>query len=220
MKKSDFGKVPALGYLSAPLTRLITVILVIGCLCPIPAIAEIASNDDMDRVCQNWLTYSVAQIGAWAGTTDPGIIGAEDIVENDTLLARYYEIYPDGFVVVPVLKSLPPVKAYCDNSRLDLHEADGFAVMLREVLQNRIRVFVDFYGSLEAVPGVTRTQSFIDSLRTLNRAFHEDSPAAERIPDSRAAVSELLFMIPKPDLQRFAIVAFPVANVTGYGDIG
>jgi hypothetical protein len=152
MKKAAFAKAPATRYPFAPLTILIAVLLAMGIFCPIPILAETASYEDMDRVCRNWLTYTVAQIGDWAGATDPRIIGVEDIVENDTLLARYYEIYPNGYIIVPALKNLPPVKAYSDNSRLDLQEADGFAVMLREVLQNRTRVFVDFYGSLEAVP--------------------------------------------------------------------
>jgi len=72
-----------------------------------------------------------------------------------------------------------------------------------ETLQRRI----------DALPGVSRTISFVDSLRMLNRAFHADDPAEERIPETRPAVSELLFMLPKSDAQRFTTVNHARANV-------
>ncbi len=66
---------------------------------------------------------------------------------------------------------------------------------------------------LDAVPGVSRTMSLVDSLRILNRAVSGDDPQAERVPDSRAAVTELLFMLPKGDSQRFLTVDHSRANV-------
>jgi predicted RND superfamily exporter protein len=61
--------------------------------------------------------------------------------------------------------------------------------VLREIeaLQQRIDV----------LPGVGRTLSLLDTLRVLNRAVGRDDPAQERIPDTRAGVTELLFMFPK-----------------------
>src|SRR5262249_48501099 len=66
---------------------------------------------------------------------------------------------------------------------------------------------------IAALPGVSQTRSFLDTLRRLNRAVSEDDPAAERIPDTRAGVAELLFMIPKSDLARFATVDQSAANL-------
>ncbi|MBW2230435.1 MAG: MMPL family transporter [Deltaproteobacteria bacterium] len=74
---------------------------------------------------------------------------------------------------------------------------------------------------IAALPGVSRTLSLIDSLRKLNRAFHADDPAEERIPDSRRAVTELLFMMPKTDLSRFVTVDHGRANViVRTGEVG
>jgi predicted RND superfamily exporter protein len=74
---------------------------------------------------------------------------------------------------------------------------------------------------LDAIPGVSRTFSFLDSLRRLNRAVSGDDPAAEAIPDTRAGVAELLFMIPKNDLARFATVDQSAANlVVRTGEVG
>ena len=113
--------------------------------------AERATQQEMELVCQNWLSYMVHQKGAWAGESRPQIVDVEEIVENNTLLARCFSISPGGFVVVPVLKELPPVKAYSEKYRLDVDEDGGFAQLLREVLLNRIRLFTRLYGSLDAL---------------------------------------------------------------------
>ncbi len=76
-------------------------------------------------------------------------------------------------------------------------------------------------AALDAVPGVSRTSSFLESLRLLHRAVSGDDPAAERIPDTREGVAELLFMIPKHDLARFATVDQSAANlVVRTGEVG
>jgi predicted RND superfamily exporter protein len=74
---------------------------------------------------------------------------------------------------------------------------------------------------MDAIPGVSRTLSLVDTLRPLNRAFHADDPAEERVPETRPAVSELLFMIPKTDLHRFATVNHGMANlIVRTGEVG
>jgi predicted RND superfamily exporter protein len=65
----------------------------------------------------------------------------------------------------------------------------------------------------DRVVGVGRTLSFADSMRMLNRAFNQDDPAHEIIPDTRPGVTELLFMIPKNELQRFTTVNHGLSNV-------
>ncbi len=74
---------------------------------------------------------------------------------------------------------------------------------------------------LDGVPGVSRTLSIIDSLRMLNRAVSGDDPEQERIPQTRAAVTELLFMLPKTDSQRFLTIDHSRANlVVRTGQVG
>lgn len=66
---------------------------------------------------------------------------------------------------------------------------------------------------IDAIPGVGRTLSLLDLLRVMNRAVSGGDPAAERIPDTRGGVAELLFLVPKGDLQRYATVDQSSANV-------
>lgn len=112
--------------------------------------AEIATREEMNRVCRNWLTKTVIQSGQWAGSTDPEIIATEDIAAGDTVLARIYSISPSGFVVVPTLKELSPIKAYSEKSVLDERQEGGFLALLRETLTQYFQIYANRYGSLEA----------------------------------------------------------------------
>jgi len=76
-----------------------------------------------------------------------------------------------------------------------------------------VRAIERMQREIEKVEGVGRTLSFVESMRMLNRAFSGDDPKEERVPDTRGGVTELLFMIPKFDLQRFATVNHGRANV-------
>jgi hypothetical protein len=75
----------------------------------------------------------------------------DEVVENDTLLARCFSIVPRGFVVVPILKELPPIQAYSEEYGLDVNQTVGFPQLLKEFLLDRIRLYAKIYGSLDAV---------------------------------------------------------------------
>ncbi len=84
-----------------------------------------------------------------------------------------------------------------------------------------LRALEEIQRQLEALPGVSRTLSFNQMLRALNRAVEAGDPAEERIPDTRAGVAELLFMIPKNDLRNFTTVNHARANlIVRTGEVG
>ncbi len=115
------------------------------------SLAEIADLAESRQVGRNWLTYITSQDGNWGGSTDPQLDQPIDIIVNDTVLGRYYEVEPAGYIIVPIIKELPPVKACSDEDRLDFSDPEGFSALIKDVLQNRVRMYVEFYGSLEAV---------------------------------------------------------------------
>jgi predicted RND superfamily exporter protein len=74
---------------------------------------------------------------------------------------------------------------------------------------------------IDALPGVSRSLSFLEPLRLLNRAIEGGDPAEERVPDTRGAVSELVFMLPKADLMRFATIDQSAVNLmVRSGEVG
>ncbi len=114
-----------------------------------PVRGELPTEKEMTLVCQNWLNLVVHEQGSWAGVTDPAITRFEDVVSGERLLARCYIIEPRGYIVVPNLKELSPVKAYSDECDWDLHGNGGAPVLIRDVLEDRLNRFVEIYGSIE-----------------------------------------------------------------------
>ena len=73
--------------------------------------ASVASSEEMELVCRNWLSQVVYDKGDWAGEINPDISKAEELVQDGQVLGRCFAIAPIGYVLVPVLKELPSIKA-------------------------------------------------------------------------------------------------------------
>lgn len=102
--------------------------------------AENANRDEMERVCVNWLTEYISTWGGWFGSLNPSILSSSEIRVGDTLLALCFHISPSGFVIIPVYKDLPPIKAYSENAALDEKQSQGFMRLLKNELKARIEI--------------------------------------------------------------------------------
>jgi predicted RND superfamily exporter protein len=76
-----------------------------------------------------------------------------------------------------------------------------------------LRLLERLQAEVDAVPGVSASISVADILRQLNRAMERDDPAKEVIPDEREAVSDLVFLVPKAQMRRFANSNHSAANL-------
>ncbi len=115
------------------------------------AAAELATPAEAEIACRNWLAYQVHARGDWAGTRDPGVEFVTDLQSDDgTVLARCFTISPDGFVVVPVLKELPPAKLYHDSGRFAVADEGGLVQLVRERLTLQIQYYEELYDDLDA----------------------------------------------------------------------
>jgi hypothetical protein len=112
--------------------------------------AELATNSEMDLVAENWLTLITHEKGDWSGHRMPTVSGVRQMTSGETVLARVYSIEPGGYVVVPALKALAPVKATSEEVSLDVDQQEGMAALLREVFTDAHRAYIHYYGSLEA----------------------------------------------------------------------
>lgn len=112
--------------------------------------AEIPTQREMEAVCRNWLTYATSQQEGWGGERGVSIASWSDLRAEGMLLARCFRIAPRGFVVVPALKEMPPVKAYSEEYSFDVDGTDGFPALLRDDLLSRFRLYVEAYGTLDA----------------------------------------------------------------------
>jgi hypothetical protein len=113
--------------------------------------AEIVSAAESERVTANWIRFLAERDGAWAGSSNPQIDSVEPFTDGTgQLLARVYAVNPRGFVLVPVLKEMAPVKVWSTESNFNVNNNQGFVQMLREILGEQVSSFIAAYGSLEA----------------------------------------------------------------------
>lgn len=66
-----------------------------------------------------------------------------------------------------------------------------------------LRILESLQDWLEAQPEIGGTTSLVDYLKLLNRGFHDNDPAALRLPESRRLASQLLFFGGSDELERF-----------------
>ena len=126
-----------------------------------PLIAEMAKESEARLVCENWLSFAKFQNDDWLDSENPKILDVIDIKVNDTLLGRCYNIEPTGFVIVPVLKEMPPITVSSDIGHLDDFTGEhGPAALIRDLLAHRIRLFTAVHGSLDEVESAKSRQIF------------------------------------------------------------
>lgn len=122
--------------------------------------AEKATVEEMNQVCQNWLSQRVFQSGSWAGSDNPKILSIDEIFDGNQVIGLCYNIEPQGFVIVPVLKELPPIKVFSEDCNLDINKTEGMAQLIKDILNQRTEVFINNYGSMEYVEPVEEGSLF------------------------------------------------------------
>jgi hydrophobe/amphiphile efflux-3 (HAE3) family protein len=150
---------------------------------------------------------------------------------------RYARVWLVGFGCAALVALLLIPRIEIDTDYLSYFDADAPVRLDFEAVNARLSGAVPIYVTLgpdapgrfrepevlrsmerlqrasEQIPLVSRTHSLVDTIRVMNRALSADDPAAERIPDTRPAVAELLFLAPKGDLDRYTNANHSRANV-------
>ena len=127
--------------------------------------AELATEQEMANVSANFVTETVARTGKWAGQSAPSLGAMHELRYQGILVARYYDVLPQGYVLVPILKQTTPIKAYSDESNLGADQESGFTAMVAEVLYQQMQSYEEVYGSLTVAPTVGGPQLFDPSHR-------------------------------------------------------
>ena len=113
--------------------------------------------------------------GPWAGDPNPTIDAVEPILADGRTVGWCFAVKPDGFVVVPALKELPPVKCFSENGCPEFDEQQGIGGLLRDALQRSTTRFEAAYGDVAATPAADDGRLF--GLKNRDAwAFYAQSP--------------------------------------------
>ncbi len=150
----------------------------------------------LDRLADFCCRHATGVLAAWAVITAIALAAIPHIVIDTDYLTFFDKASPVRRDFAAVREELiGPVPIYVEL----LGEEEG---AFREPAN--LRFLERLQAEVDAVPGVSASISVADILRQLNRAMERDDPAEERIPDHRGEVSDLVFMVPKDQMRRFA----------------
>jgi hypothetical protein len=92
---------------------------------------------DARAICRNWLDSVVISQGSWAGTDSP-VINSYSKLNADNLLVGYkFDIEPSGFVIVPSINELAPVKSWSETG---LFMDGGYSGYVIDNLHSRVEL--------------------------------------------------------------------------------
>jgi predicted RND superfamily exporter protein len=156
-----------------------------------PPRVVVARRDGLDRMLaaladavtgsrRGWVALGVALIAAAA------VGGATRVEVSNSLKNQFFE----------------STALRIDERALNAHfgGTSTFYVMVEgkqpDALKNPavVSAIEDLQRGLAAVPGVGKTESYVDYLRKMNRTFHGDRDEFERVPSTEAEVSNFLFL--------------------------
>jgi Peptidase C10 family/FG-GAP-like repeat/Secretion system C-terminal sorting domain len=92
--------------------------------------------DQATRAAENYLAFNMS-VDQWDGSANATVQLERTLVHNDETIGYYFEINPDGWLLVPAYRELPPIKASAEHGRLDFDHPEGFGMILENVLRDK-----------------------------------------------------------------------------------
>ena len=210
----ELGTYAMVGVASATCLSLIGVPAVLARLPLDPRVGGVAQGADPAQrslnVALGELAHTLSRVrrpllGLWLVVALLAVLAIPRIVVDTDYLSYFSAEDPirvDFEAVNTSLAGVVPISVVIDG---------GVPGALREPA--RLEAIEQLEAELALIPGVSRTVSVLDSLRQLNRAFHRDALEWERLPESRPAATEFLFMMPKSRTSRLITIDHARANV-------
>ncbi|MCK4304277.1 MAG: C10 family peptidase, partial [Candidatus Eisenbacteria sp.] len=130
----------------------IILVICLAAIVPRSGVAELASPEEMRRICENWLAFASFPTNTRNEVDVLTIAEVIEIVSDDTLLAHCFTLDPVGYVVVPALKGITPIKAFSGECPWDCEQRRGLPQEVHGSLLRQFRAFASVFGSLDAVP--------------------------------------------------------------------
>jgi predicted RND superfamily exporter protein len=184
-----FGLLTAFGIMSALVLEL-TFIPALRSLLRPPTVTT-SVRDGLDRLLARLAGVVTGNRRAWVAVgvvvvAAASTVGASRVVVNNSLKNQFFE----------------STKLRIDERALNTHfgGTSTFYVMVEGPQQDALKradvvaAIADLEQRIAAVPGVGKTESFVDYLRKMNRTFHGDQAEFDRIPATDGEVSNFLFL--------------------------
>jgi predicted RND superfamily exporter protein len=204
----EFGVFCALGVCNATLVSLVFAPALLQVL-RTPRLRERRSSDRVDRLLTRLARFDLRHrrliLAAGAGVALLSLVGMSRIQVSTNIVRNF----PADS---RVRKDFDAVNEHLEGSNsfyvvVEADERDAF------MEPGNLAVVRQIQDWLEQQPEVGGTTSFVDYLRVINEAFHDDDPAYLSIPESKDLVAQLLLFSSDPEFENFVDSEYDTANV-------
>ncbi|MCB2210695.1 C10 family peptidase [bacterium] len=128
------------------------------------------------RVARNHVTF-MASTGEWDAGAN-ATVRLERMLEADGEIIGYYvEVEPDGYLLIPAFRELPPVKAYAEHGRLSFDHPESPGAWLLSILRQKAQV-LERYPDRDAMARDGIDMEAVDRYSRLWDVFTEPSATA------------------------------------------
>ena len=116
---------------------------------PLHLQADIITKNQAATIANNWVKFIIRNTGDWGGDPTATIYEVVEFKRGDRLLGYFCPVEPQGFVLVSLLRELPPVKGYSTSSDLDPNSDEGPAGLFKTTIKNILDQVEAQVGPLE-----------------------------------------------------------------------
>ncbi len=91
------------------------------------------------QVARNHVAFMVST-GDWESGANANVRLERTLEMDGDIIGYYVEIDPDGYLLIPALRELPPVKAYAEHGRLSFDQPESPGALLETILRQKAEV--------------------------------------------------------------------------------
>jgi len=151
------------------------------------------------RAAENYLTFQ-ASVDTWDGGAIPSVQLERTLTWDGEIIGYYFEVDPDGWLLIPAYRELPPIKAYAEHGRLDFDHPESLGAIFEGILSDKAATItrypdidsmadagidtsaVNRYGELWDIFTLDSRNTFFESLS--DRELDEYTPGTYMIQSS------------------------------------
>ena len=150
--------------------------------------AQFVTRDQALTVASNWVDFLIVKKGNWHGSKSAFVQEVQDFTREDRLLGYYCKVNPVGFVIVPRLHGLAPIKAYSSSDDIDPTLDDGMTDLFKDCMEIMLDGIEHQVGPLESARSQDLTEFlgdyFLPAWNALEHGLDMDYQEGDTLVDS------------------------------------
>jgi len=111
----------------------------------------IVTIDEALTVANNHIAWIIHNEGSWGGFDNADVAEIQEFKRGDKVLGYFCRVEPTGYIVVSLLKVLPPVKVYSTTDSIDPGYDEGMTDLIKMTMERMLGEIEIRTGSIESV---------------------------------------------------------------------